>query len=101
MVFIQGLLQWIPFLGWGGKGISIFCIYTHTYARTHTPNPSSCTMALVSTQLVTEMSTTNLPGGKGWPVRKADSSTAICDFAENVGSLTSHNPMGLHGLLQG
>jgi hypothetical protein len=28
------------------------------------PNPSSRTMALVSTQLLTEMSTRNLPGGK-------------------------------------
>jgi hypothetical protein len=29
------------------------------------PNPSSRTMALVSTQLLTEMNTRNLPGGKG------------------------------------
>jgi hypothetical protein len=26
---------------------------------------------------------------------------SISDFLENVGALTSHNPMGLHGLLQG
>jgi hypothetical protein len=41
------------------------------------PNPSSRTMALRSTQLLTEMSTRNLPGGKWWPVRKADYLTAI------------------------
>jgi hypothetical protein len=35
-------------------------------------NPSSRTMALGSTQPLTEMSTRNLPGGKGRPVRKAD-----------------------------
>jgi hypothetical protein len=31
----------------------------------HLPNPSSCTMALGSTQPLTEMSTRNLPGVKG------------------------------------
>jgi hypothetical protein len=41
------------------------------------PNPSSRTMALGSTQPLTEMSTRNLPGGKGRPARKADL-TAIC-----------------------
>jgi hypothetical protein len=34
-------------------------------------------MALGSTQPVTEMSTRNLPGGKGRPARKADNLTAI------------------------
>jgi hypothetical protein len=43
------------------------------------PNPSSHTMALGSTQPVTEMSTRNLPGSKGQPARKADNLTAICD----------------------
>jgi hypothetical protein len=41
-------------------------------------NPSSRTMALGSTQLLTEMSIRNLPGGKGRPARKIDL-TAICD----------------------
>jgi hypothetical protein len=41
------------------------------------PNPCSRTMALGSTQLLTEMSTRNLPGGKGRPARKADHLTAI------------------------
>jgi hypothetical protein len=44
-------------------------------------NSSSHTMALGSTQLLTEMSTTNLPGGKRWPVHKADNLTAICEQA--------------------
>jgi hypothetical protein len=35
-------------------------------------------MALGSTQPLTEMSTRNLPGSKGRPVRKADNLTAIC-----------------------
>jgi hypothetical protein len=34
-------------------------------------------MALGSTQPLTEMSTRSLPGGKGWPARKADNLTAI------------------------
>jgi hypothetical protein len=57
------------------------------------PNPSSRIMTLESTQPLTEMSTRNLPGGKGQLARKADNLTAICP--ENVGALTSHNPMGL------
>jgi hypothetical protein len=35
-------------------------------------------MALGSTQPLTEISTRNLPGGKGRPARKADNLTAIC-----------------------
>jgi hypothetical protein len=39
---------------------------------------------------------------KGWPARKADNLTAICEpTVENVGASTSHNLTGLHGLLQG
>jgi hypothetical protein len=38
------------------------------------------TMALESTQLLTEMSIRNLPGGKGrQPKRKADNLTTICE----------------------
>jgi hypothetical protein len=60
-------------------------------------------MALGSTQPLTEMSTINLPGSKERPVRKADNLTAICEpiCLENVGASMSHNPVGLHGLLQG
>jgi hypothetical protein len=36
-------------------------------------------MAQGSTQPLTEMSTSNLPGGKGRPARKADNFTAICE----------------------
>jgi hypothetical protein len=43
------------------------------------PNPSSRIMALGSTQPLTEMSTSNLPGGKGRPERTADNLTAICE----------------------
>jgi hypothetical protein len=43
------------------------------------PNPSSRTMALGSTQLLTEMSTRNLPGGKKRPARRADNFAAICE----------------------
>jgi hypothetical protein len=67
------------------------------------PNPSNRTMALGSTRPLTEMSTRNLPGGKGRPAHKADNLTAICEpiVLENVGASTSHNPLVLHGLLQG
>jgi hypothetical protein len=43
------------------------------------PDYSSRTMALGSTQALTEMSTRNLPGGKGRPARKADDLTAMCE----------------------
>jgi hypothetical protein len=36
-------------------------------------------MALGSTQPLTEMSTRNLPGGKGRPARKVGNLTAICE----------------------
>jgi hypothetical protein len=66
------------------------------------PNPSNRTMALGSTQPLTEMSTRDLPGGKERPARKADV-TAICEpiVYKNVEASTSHSPMGLHGPLQG
>jgi hypothetical protein len=41
------------------------------------PNPSSLTMALGSTQPLTEMSTRNLPGGKKRPAHKADNLAAV------------------------
>jgi hypothetical protein len=43
------------------------------------PNPSSRNMVLVLTQPVTEMSTRNLPGGKGRPVCNTDKLTAVCE----------------------
>jgi hypothetical protein len=43
------------------------------------PNPSSRIMALGSTQSLTEMSTRNLPGGKGRPARKGENFTEICE----------------------
>jgi hypothetical protein len=36
-------------------------------------------MTLGQTQSLTEMSTRNIPGGKGRPARKADNLTAICE----------------------
>jgi hypothetical protein len=59
-------------------------------------------MALGLAQPLTEMNTRNLPWGKGRSARKADNLTAIRELSrQNVGASTSHNPMGLHGLLQG
>jgi hypothetical protein len=43
------------------------------------PKPSIRTIDLGSTQPLTEMSTRNLPGGKGRPARKADNLTTICE----------------------
>jgi hypothetical protein len=46
-----------------------FSIYVNTCRHT---------MALGSTKPLTEMSTRNLPGGKGRPARKTNNLTAIC-----------------------
>jgi hypothetical protein len=43
------------------------------------PNPSSRTMALGSTQLLTEMNNGIFLGGKGRPAHRADNLTAICE----------------------
>jgi hypothetical protein len=43
------------------------------------PNPSSRTMALGSTQPLTEMCTRNLVGGQKRPGRRADTPAAICE----------------------
>jgi hypothetical protein len=42
------------------------------------PNPSSRTMALGSTDPLTEMNTTNLPGSELRPGREGDNLTTIC-----------------------
>jgi hypothetical protein len=42
-------------------------------------NPSSGNMTLWSTLPLTEMSTTNLPGSKKRPARRADNFAAICE----------------------
>jgi hypothetical protein len=53
-------------------------------------NPSSRTMSLRSAQPLTEMSTRNLPGGKGRPAQKADNFTAIIEpFAKEPRRLTN------------
>jgi hypothetical protein len=55
-------------------------------------------MALGSIQPLTEMSTRNLPGGKGWLARKADNLTAICELTvlKNVGASMSYNSMACY-----
>jgi hypothetical protein len=59
-------------------------------------------MTLGLTQPLTEMSTKDLPGVKvGRRVKVTASLPSVLAVSlENVGALTSHNPMG-HGLLQG
>jgi hypothetical protein len=60
-------------------------------------------MALGSTQPVTEMSTRNLPRGKGRPARKADNLTNICEpiVETECGSLDVSQPYGLSRLVTG
>jgi hypothetical protein len=59
------------------------------------PNPSSRTMALGSTQPLTEMGTRIVPGWGvkgGWRVRLTSSPPCWVDCLVNVGTSTSHNP---------
>jgi hypothetical protein len=56
-------------------------------------------MTLESTQTLTEMITTNLPGGKS--DRRVGLTTlqpSVSRMSENVGASTSPNPKGPHGL---
>jgi hypothetical protein len=65
----------------------------------NSPNSFSCTMALGSTQPLTEMSTRNLSGGNKRPARRADNlPPSVCRMSGNVEALKSRNPKGLHGL---
>jgi hypothetical protein len=59
-------------------------------------------MALGSTQPLTEMGTRIFLGVKGGRRVRLTSPPSVSRMSrENVGASTSHNPMGLHGLLQG
>jgi hypothetical protein len=63
------------------------------------PNPSSRTMALGATQLLTNLSTRNLSGVKsGRRVELKTLPSCMSRMSENVGTSTSRNPKGLHGL---
>jgi hypothetical protein len=55
-------------------GIRNSLIFTFSFS-----NPFSRTMAMRSTQPLTEMRTRNLPKSKGRPASKADNLTAICE----------------------
>jgi hypothetical protein len=57
-------------------------------------------MDLRSIQPLTEMSTTNLPGGNELLEQRWTYRHLWADCLENVRASTSHNPMGPHGLLQ-
>jgi hypothetical protein len=64
-------------------------------------NPSSRTLALVSSHPLTEMNTRNFPGGKKRLARRADNLVTMRRVSENVGASTSRKPKGLHGLYRG
>jgi hypothetical protein len=55
-------------------------------------------MALGSTQPLTEMSTRNLPAGKGRPVRKADNFTAIYEpiYPQSSSTLWNYSKCGVY-----
>jgi hypothetical protein len=67
------------------------------------PNPSSCAAALGSIQLLTEISTRNLPEGKRRPAREADKLTAICELIcfRKCGSLSVSQTYGPSRLVTG
>jgi hypothetical protein len=66
------------------------------------PDPFSRTMALGSTQPLTEMTGIFL-GGKWGPAHRAENLTPICEqiVYKNVGASTSDNPMSLQEVFTG
>jgi hypothetical protein len=63
-----------------GSELALELSYVHDILNFYfQPNPSSRTMASGSTHPLTEMSTRNLPGGKGRTAPKADNLTGICE----------------------
>jgi hypothetical protein len=77
---------------------------THEVDFFNLPNPSSRTMALGSTQPLTEISTRNLPAGVKGRQRIGLTTLPLSMrrlSRKNVGASISQNPMGLHELLQG
>jgi hypothetical protein len=70
------------------------------------PNISSSIVALGLTQPYHKSAPEVFLGGKAQPVRKSDLTAIsytglLVYYIENVGSSTSHNPMGPHVLLNG
>ena len=62
----------------------------------HWHNPSCCTMAMGSSQPLTEMSTRNISWEERRLVRRADNlTTFVCRLYWNLGAWTSWNPQGL------
>ena len=62
----------------------------------HWHNPSGCTMALGSTQLLTEINTRNISWGQRRPMHRADKLTTFtCQLSWNLGASTSWHPQGL------
>jgi hypothetical protein len=65
------------------------------------PNPSICSMALGMHPPQTEMSTRNLPGCKGRPtIRLNTSQPSVSRVSIKCGVCTSNNTMVTHGVLQ-
>jgi hypothetical protein len=79
------LVRWEPIYSWMDHKIICTCwkvagsILDSVTGFFYWPNPSIRTMALRSTQALTEMSTRKLAGGKEQPTRNADNLIAICE----------------------
>jgi hypothetical protein len=59
--------------------MKIYCFKVYQHFRLYATSRKVALMALGSTQLLTEMSTRNLPGGKGRLALNAENLTAICE----------------------
>jgi hypothetical protein len=68
----------------------------------HWHDPSGRTMALESTQPLTELTNMDIPWGYRWPLCRADNlTTFMCWFSWNVGDSTYWNPQVLSRAVMG
>jgi hypothetical protein len=93
--------NWTQFYSWGTHGHAVAGSSPDELDFFNLPNPSSRTVALGSTQTLTDYQESSWLMNVGRHLRLTTYHHLWADCLENVGASTSHNHTGLHGLLEG